>query len=109
MIFDKELDYLGPLGASGVQLASNSVSVQMQMLRQAGVGFVHDFVLPFAPELRRVLTDEISLRRSFYLVRHRSDRQSDRLTRFAAALMQGVRSEVVRLEAIARLTGTPPI
>ena len=109
MIFDKELDYLGPLGASGVQLASNSVSVQMQMLRQAGVGFVHDFVLPFAPELRRVLTDEISLRRSFYLVRHRFDRQSDRLTRFAAALMQGVRSEVVRLEAIARLTGTPPI
>ena len=109
MIFDKELDYLGPLGASGVQLASNSVSVQMQMLRQAGVGFVHDFVLPFAPELRRVLTEEISLRRSFYLVRHRSDRQSDRLTRFAAALMQGVRSEVVRLEAIARLTGTPPI
>lgn len=73
------------------------------------LGFVHDFVLPFAPELRRVLTDEISLRRSFYLVRHRSDRQSDRLTRFAAALMQGVRSEVVRLEAIARLTGTPPI
>ena len=109
MIFDKELDYLGPLGASGVQLASNSVSVQMQMLRQAGVGFVHDFVLPFAPELRRVLTEEISLRRSFYLVRHRSDRQSDRLTRFAAALMQGVRSEVVRLEAIARLTGAPRI
>lgn len=100
MIFDKELDYLGDLGAQGVQLASNSVAVQLQMLRHAGVGFVHDFILPFAPELRRVLTDEIALHRSFYLVRHTSDRQSDRLTRFAEALMRGVQSEVVRLEAL---------
>ncbi|WP_341365825.1 LysR family transcriptional regulator [Yoonia sp. BS5-3] len=99
MIFDKELDYLGDLGAGGVQLASNSVAVQLQMLRHAGVGFVHDFILPFAPELRRVLTDQISLRRSFYLVRHMSDRQSDRLTRFAAALTKGLQAEVVRLEA----------
>lgn len=99
MIFDKELDYLGELGAQGVQLASNSVAVQLQMLRHAGVGFVHDFILPFAPELRRVLTDEISLRRSFYLVRHASDRQSNRLTRFAGALMRGLQSEIVRLEA----------
>lgn len=107
MIFDKELDYLGELGAQGVQLASNSVSVQLQMLRHAGVGFVHDFILPFAPELSRVLTDEISLRRSFYLVRHTSDRQSDRLTRFAAALTHGMQAEVARLERIARLTASP--
>ncbi len=109
MIFDKELDYLGGLGADGVQLASNSVAVQLQMLRQTGVGFVHDFVLPFAPELCRVLTDEISLLRSFYLVRHTSDRQSDRLTRFAGALMRGMQAEVARLEQMARLTGSPVI
>lgn len=109
MIFDKELDYLGTLGEQGVQLASNSVAVQLQMLRRTGVGFVHDFVLPFAPELRRVLTDEISLQRSFYLVRHTSDRQSDRLTRFAVALTHGMQAEVVRLEQTARLTGGPQI
>ncbi|WP_296424351.1 LysR family transcriptional regulator [Yoonia sp.] len=104
MIFDKELDYLGALGADGVQLASNSVAVQLQMIRQSGVGIVHDFALPFAPELRRVLTDQVSLTRSFYLVRHTSDRQSDRLTRFAAALTVGIHAEVARLETLARLT-----
>ena len=99
MIFDKELDYLGNLGVQGVQLASNSVSVQLQMLRQGGVGIVHDFALPFAPELRRVLTGQISLSRSFYLVRHAADRQSDRINRFASALVAGLRAEVARLEA----------
>jgi DNA-binding transcriptional LysR family regulator len=58
MIFDKELDYLEPLGLRRVQLASNSISVQMNLLRQgAGLGIVHDFALPFAPELRRILVD----------------------------------------------------
>jgi len=102
MIFDKELDYLGDFGAQGVQMASNSASVQVMMMRaHGGVGIVHDFALPFAPELRRVLTDDLSLRRSFYLVRHTADRRSERLTRFAAALTQGLRAEVARLEALA--------
>lgn len=101
MIFDKELDYLGDLGAGGVQLASNSVAVQTMALRSgAGVGIVHDFALPFAPELKRVLTDEVSLKRSFYLVRHTTDRTSDRLNRFAAALSAGIRAEIARLEAL---------
>ena len=100
MIFDRELDYLGGLAAQGVQLASNSASVQVQMLRQTrAVGIVHDFALPFAPELRRVLTDQVSLTRAFYLVRHTSDRQSERLNRFAQALVAGLRAEVARLEA----------
>ena len=99
MIFDKELDYLGNLGIRGVQMASNSVSVQLQMLRQGGVGIVHDFALPFAPELRRILIDQVHLTRAFYLVRHAADRQSDRINRFAAALMAGLRAEVARLES----------
>ncbi len=102
MIFDKELDYLGPLGAGGVQLASNSVAVQMQMLRAGqGIGIVHDFALPFAPELCRILASEIGLTRSFYLVRHVADRRSDRLNRFATALVQGLKAEVARLEQAA--------
>ncbi len=109
MIFDKELDYLDVAEVDRVQMASNSVAVQLQMIRQGGVGIVHDFALPFAPELQRVLTDAVSLTRSFYLVRHTSDRQSDRLTRFAASLMAGLQAEVVRLENLARLTGGPSI
>lgn len=102
MIFDKELDYLGDLGADGVQIASNSVAVQAMALRAgAGVGIVHDFALPFAPELKRVLSDEVSLTRSFYLVRHTSDRTSDRLNRFASALTGGLRAEIARLEGLA--------
>ncbi|MDG1866931.1 MAG: LysR family transcriptional regulator [Yoonia sp.] len=104
MIFDKELDYLSEIGQTGVQLASNSVAVQLQMLRQAGVGIVHDFALPSAPELTRVLMDEVALQRSFYLVRHASDQQSERLSRFAAALTMGLRSEVERLEKQVTLT-----
>lgn len=101
MIFDKELDYLGELGSGGVQIASNSVAVQAMALRHgAGVGIVHDFALPFAPELKRVLIDEVSLVRSFYLVRHTSDRTSQRLTRFADALSHGLRAEIARLEAL---------
>ena len=110
MIFDKELDYLGPLAAQGVPMASNSVSVQVQMLRaKGGIGIVHDFALPFAPELRRVLPEALSLKRSFYLVRHHADRRSERLAAFAARLAAGLKSEVARLERAAGLTEPPSI
>lgn len=99
MIFDKELDYLSELGVSEVQLASNSFSVQLMLMRaQGGVGIVHDFAMPFAPELRLILKDQVALTRSFYLVRHASDRRSERLGRFAGALISGLRAEIMRLE-----------
>ncbi len=107
MIFDKELDYLAALGVDRVDLASNSVSVQINMLRQgAGVGVVHDFALPLVSELVRVLPDQLSLTRSFYLIRHADDRKVERLNRVAEALTTGLRAEVARLEAL--LDTTPP-
>ena len=100
MIFDRELDYLSALGQSRVPLASNSVSVQLQMIRQgAGVGVVHDFSLHAAGGLQRVLTAEVSLRRAFYLIRHEDDRPDLRLGRFADTLCAALRAEVTRLEA----------
>lgn len=100
MIFDKELDYLAEIGLASPPIASNSISVQLNFLRQgAGVGVVHDFALPAAPELRRILTDEISLTRSFWLIRHEGDGRAGRLNRFASALIAGVRAEMARLEA----------
>ncbi len=99
MIFDRELDYLADIGVGRVPLASNSVSVQLNLLRQGGgVGVVHDFALPFAPELRVILKDQISLKRSFYMIRHEDDRQNAKLARFAQSLADGVRQEVARLE-----------
>ncbi len=99
MIHDKELDYLAELGAGTVALASNSVSVQLNWLRAgAGVGVVHDFALPAAPELVRVIPDQVALTRSFWLIRHADDGRVERLNRFADLLAQGLRREVARLE-----------
>ncbi|WP_151718477.1 LysR family transcriptional regulator [Gemmobacter serpentinus] len=101
MIFDKELDYLGQLGLDQVPLASNSVSVQLNWLRHgAGVGVVHDFARPSAPELVRILP-ELQLSRSFWLIRHADDGRVTRLNRFADQLSAGLRKEVLRLEAAA--------
>ncbi|MEO1139119.1 MAG: LysR family transcriptional regulator [Pseudomonadota bacterium] len=99
MIFDKELDYLQETGVERVALASNSVSVQMNWIRQgAGIGIVHDFARAWFKGVVTVLPDKFSLTRSFYLVRHADDRRLERLNRFAEALCDGLRQEVARLE-----------
>ena len=102
MIFDKELDYLAEIGVPRVALASNSVSVQFNWVRNgAGIGIVHDFAMPFGRGIRKILPENISLTRSFYLIRHADDRRLERLNRFAAALCDGIRAEVARLEEAA--------
>ncbi|MEX0308867.1 MAG: LysR family transcriptional regulator [Tateyamaria sp.] len=101
MIFDQELDYLADAGVARVALASNSVAVQLNLLQQdAGVGVVHDFALAFAPSLRRVLQSRMSLTRSFFLIRHASDRSDRRLNKIADLVARGVRAEVARLEGV---------
>ncbi|MEL7013157.1 MAG: LysR family transcriptional regulator [Pseudomonadota bacterium] len=100
MIFDKELDYLTEAGLQDVALTSNSASVQLNWIRQgAGIGIAHDFALRAYPGLRKVLAEEISITRSFYLIRHADDRRLDRLNRFADALRSGLRAEITRLES----------
>jgi DNA-binding transcriptional LysR family regulator len=101
MIFDKELDYLAEIGIAAPTLASNSVSVQLNFLRHgAGVGVVHDFALPAAPELVRIIPEQISLTRAFWLIRHADDGRVLRLNRFAEQLISAVRQEMQRLEAL---------
>jgi DNA-binding transcriptional LysR family regulator len=101
MIFDKELDYLAEIGIAAPTLASNSVSVQLNFLRHgAGVGVVHDFALPAAPELVRIIPEQISLTRAFWLIRHADDGRVLRLNRFAEQLIAAVRQEMQRLEAL---------
>lgn len=101
MIFDRELDYLNDLGIERVAMASNSVSVQVRMAAQGSALCVaHDFTLPEHRMLRKILTDQISLTRSFYLVRHQGDQRSERLNRFARELSTGIREEIERLEGL---------
>lgn len=101
MIFDKELDYLAELGTLPVPLASNSVSVQFNWVKAgAGIAIVHDFAIPSAPDVVKILRDDFSLSRSFWLIRHLDDRRSGRLNRFAELLIQSLRREVLRLEAL---------
>ena len=100
MIFDQELDYLADLGVERVPMASNSVSVQVHMIRAgAGIGVVHDFSLPFAPGVHRLLSDKVHLTRAFYLIRHEDDQSNARLRRFGEVLSAGIRAEVVNLES----------
>jgi DNA-binding transcriptional LysR family regulator len=101
MIFDAELDYLAQLGVRRVPLASNAVSVQLNLARTgAGLAIVHDFALPAAPELVRLLAEEVRLRRTFWLVTHAGPRDA-RLERVSALLRDGLRAEIARLEALA--------
>lgn len=104
MIFDAELDYLSALGVTRVPLASTSVSVQLQMARAGGgLAVVHDFALPTAPELRRVLPGVVSLTRTFWLTTHtgHAGPRDVRLDRITNLLRDGLRAEIVRLEALA--------
>jgi DNA-binding transcriptional LysR family regulator len=99
MIFDSELDYLASFGVERVALASNAVSVQLNFARAGGgLAIVHDFALPAAPELRRVLPDRIALSRTFWLVTHAGPRDA-RLERVSRLLKDGCRAEMARLEA----------
>lgn len=101
LIFADELDYMHEIGdAVKPALASNSFSVQLNWARNgAGVCIVHDFAIPTYPDLQRILMDQVSLTRSFYLVRHADDRRVERLNRFAELLIPKLRTEVRALEA----------
>lgn len=99
MIADPELDYLAEIGSPRLAFASNSVSVQYwHVARGHALGVVHDFALPASGDLVRVLPHQVRLTRSFYLLRAAEDRRSDRLNRFAEALVSQLRLELARAE-----------
>lgn len=101
MIFDADLDYLAEVGAASPGLASNSAAVQLGLLTAgAGIGVVHDFMLPNAPDLVRVLPQEVRLTRAFHLSRH-ADADGTLVSRVAGLLADGVRAEIARLERLA--------
>ena len=101
MITFSELDFMSELDLDRTTLASNLVSVQLGCLRHnGGIGIVHDFILPSAPDIERVLADDVSFTRSFYLLRHADDARVERLEHVSQALIRGIRAEIARLEAL---------
>ena len=95
MIFDRELDYLSEFGLPSVDFASNLVAVQLGWLRAgAGIGVIHDFILPDTPDLRPLFRETLALTRTFWLIRHADDARVPRLNRFARALTEELRTEI---------------
>ena len=96
MIFDRELDYLSEFGLPSVDFASNLVAVQLGWLRAgAGIGAIHDFILPDTPDLQPLFPDSLALTRTFWLIRHADDARVPRLNRFARALTEELRAEII--------------
>jgi len=99
LIFDKELDYLDSVGGATADFSSNTVSVQLNMIKAGlGIGVVHDFCLPHVERMVRILPDDFRLKRAFYLIRHADDRKVERLTRFADLLVSEMKIVVEALE-----------
>ena len=65
-----------------------------------GWGWCMILPCPPHPNLARVIPDQISLTRAFWLIRHADDGRVDRLNRFATLLTAGFRAEMARLEAL---------
>lgn len=100
LIFDDELDYLNDFEMTPVQMSSNSVSVQCQMIAKGlGAGIVHDFALPFLPNVTKVLQEQVHLQRAFFLVQHIEDAQGSRRAAFVRDLKKLMVLEIRRLEA----------
>ena len=114
MIFDKELDYLAEIGvtrvAAGVELGLGAAELAARTGRASA--WCMTLRCPFAPELVRVLPDEISLTRTFWLIRHADDARVEPPCPVCRALLAtGMRREVEALEGLGPgndcLTGRP--
>lgn len=94
MIFDRELDYYALLGREAEpSLTSNSLIMQLRWcVRGAGICILPDFVAREHPEIEAVLAGEISLTRSFYLIRHQDDARVARINRMAETVVEHVRA-----------------
>ena len=100
MIFDAELDYLAQLGVTRVPLASNAVSVQLNLCARGARGWPSCMISPCPPPRNwsACCPCAVRLTRSFWLVTHAGPRDA-RLERVSTLLRDGMRAEIARLEA----------
>ncbi|MCR9072508.1 MAG: LysR family transcriptional regulator [Alphaproteobacteria bacterium] len=97
LVFDPSLDYIPHVvGDVRPALTSTSLLVQLRwLLAGAGVGILPDFIARAYPDLKPVRGDQISLKRSFYLIRHETDVRLKRVTAVADRVVAGIRDRVV--------------
>lgn len=93
MIFDRELDYYSLIGREGEPaLSSNSLITQIRWtLSGYGICILPEFIGRRHPDLVELLTEDIRLTRSFYLVLHQKDARDDRINRMADVVVSWVR------------------
>ena len=95
MIFDNELNYL-PLIREDFRTRLNSTSLYVQLrlaLGGHGVAILPDFMAIRHPELVRVLPEEVSITRTFWMILHEDLRRMEKVRRtadFLAARMREI-------------------
>jgi DNA-binding transcriptional LysR family regulator len=84
LIYAPELNYLDEVTAGlTASLSSTSINAQATIVRSGvGAGILPCFIGESDSELKRVLTDRISIQRSFWIVVHRDLRRVARVQRF---------------------------
>ena len=84
LIYAPELRYLAELDARlEASICSSSIVAQAQLIASgAGCGILPCFIADRLPGLRRVIPDQIDIRRSFWLVVHHDARRIARIGRF---------------------------
>ncbi|MEM7544294.1 MAG: LysR family transcriptional regulator [Pseudomonadota bacterium] len=86
MIFSPQLTYGETIMArAGQVFECASVVGQMQALRQGGVGYVHDYASPSAPELVRILPAN-AVKLTYWIVVHRSTQTIRRMNELSSAI-----------------------
>lgn len=93
-IFSPELDYLDEVEAGlKAQLRSTSINVQHRMLSEgAGIGVLPDFIGRRDPQLVPLMSDDVAITRSFWLVTHADLRSLARIKALAGWLAAKVAS-----------------
>ncbi len=88
LIYAPELDYLSEaVPGLSAALSSTNVNGQAAMIRSgAGIGILPCFIGDADPAMRRLLADDIDIRRSFWLVIHKDLRGAARVKLFTAWL-----------------------
>ncbi|MEM7268797.1 MAG: LysR family transcriptional regulator [Pseudomonadota bacterium] len=87
LAYDQEL-----IPRAGQMFECASVVAQALTLAERGIGYVHDYALPIAPPLVKVLP-ELRVRLSYWLVYHADARQARRVTEVAETLSARVAAD----------------
>lgn len=96
LIFDKGLDYLAEIGATGAPaLSSTSLLVQLELvLAGGGLGVLPDFMAARHPILRPVLPEITRITRAYWLVLHQDTAELARIRRTSRALADAMRARL---------------